>query len=133
MRITISTYFDITQTNVTRKFNKHALPLRTGSKTITNEIEWILARRQQSNLETIIQLISLRSQPTVTAITNGDDVWHLEFTIESAGVSQDNNDEFGILKSDFQNVPMLTDLTETMDLSGYLNIDENIWIKLDEI
>ena len=61
--ITVYTLFDITETGVVRSFKMDNLPFTTKSGiTILRELEWRFARQQQSNLEVLLQVMSLRVQ-----------------------------------------------------------------------
>ncbi len=133
MQITISTHYDITNTDVTRKFNKNYLPLKNSKVTVTSEEQWVKARRQQSNFETLIQIVSLRSQPYNISVTKTNTIWELRFTVDSTEVFKLANDHLAILRDDCSNVPMLTDLNETSTLPGYIIGDENTWFTLNEL
>ena len=64
MKIKCKTLFDITFTGVTGRFSVSAIPFkdRTGRE-IKNIDNWNFARNQQRNYETLLQLLSLRTQP----------------------------------------------------------------------
>lgn len=114
--IKIHTDFDITNTGVVRKFNASNLPCIVGGKTISTETEWLKLRRQQANWETFVQLISLRAQPlNIHTVVNKFD-WTLEFDVETKDVYMKNGDLLGLLKEDFENIPLLTGLDEKKDL-----------------
>jgi hypothetical protein len=86
-------------------------------------------RNQQRNWETVIQCMGLRTQPQniqepVSTIANldflefgdmysGDQkIWSWSWTVESAGV-YDTSTPLGGLLQDFEQVPVITGLTET--------------------
>ena len=132
--IIIRTNFDITNTGVTRNFKRESLPLKTKNGYINTEEEWILARRQQSNWETLIQVISLRAQPMhiQTRVNNGQ--WILEFDIEQMNVyKKEDVGELAILIEDCENVPMLINLTEKRDPGSVIQDRKNIWFEYYEI
>jgi hypothetical protein len=114
--IKIHTDFDITNTGVVRNYKGGMLPCKVGDKTITTEEEWTKLRRQQSNWETLIQMISLRTQPIRIRTTINKSDWTLEFDIESVDVYRKGNDPIGLLKEDIENVPLLTGLDEHKEL-----------------
>jgi hypothetical protein len=104
---------DITETGVTRS-------------TDTDSIE----RNQQRNWETILQCISLRTQPqyiTTPQIISGDadifkfgefykgiqEVWTWSWAVEPNGIYEVGADPIGGLLQDFEQVPIITGLTET--------------------
>jgi len=137
--IKVYTRFDITNTDIIRPFNK--LLLKAHSK-INSEENWIKARRQQSNFETLIQIISLRTQPTILykpvmkissliKFNNNKKgkVWNFSFTIEHNGVYSDGLKVLGLLETDCRHVPMNLNLNETI-LDNYLVIDKNIYFEI---
>jgi len=114
--IKIHTDFDITNTGVVRNFKKNLLPAKINGQLIHTEEEWIHCRRQQTNWETLIQIISLRTQPyNIRTIVNELD-WTLEFDIEHIDVFRKNGNPLGLLQEDIENVPLLTGLDEKKDL-----------------
>ena len=124
-RIKIFSDFDITNTGVVRNYKEGMVPCKIAGRTITTKDEWINLRRQQANWETIIQLVSLRTQPlNIRTVTNKSD-WTLEFDIDFADLYRKNGDPLGLLKEDMEHVPMLTDLTETKKLDHHIIVDGN--------
>lgn len=108
------TLVDITNTGVTRS--------RPGNDHVRN---------QQRNWETLIQVLSLRTQPlemdgphdSEYEIT-GDSifgemyqgkhtVWHFSFGVEAVSVFKNNKSEHGLLYEDFAEVPIIQGLDET--------------------
>ena len=147
--VTIYSLFDITETAVVRSFRVDQLPLvtKTGIE-INNEQEWRFRRRQQSNYEVLLQVLSLRIQPLLLCNPkirtnqllskyNFDQqykgkhtVWTLEFEFESFGALAIADDPVGALYQDCNNVPMLKDLTETAQVNGHFNcIERNIYFE----
>ena len=116
--IKIHTDFDITNTGVVRNYKEGILPQSINGKIIKSKDEWIKLRRQQSNWETLIQVISLRTQPLNIRTTVNKSDWTLEFDVEQVDVFRKNGDPLGLLKDDIENVPLLTDLDEHKDLEG---------------
>ncbi len=131
--IIIHTDHDITNTGVVRNFKKELLPIKINREIINTKEQWIKCRRQQSNWETIIQTISLRTQPMNIRTTKNDNVWTLEFDVEFNDVYRKNGDSIGLLKEDFKNLPMITGLDESEKMENFLIIDKNIRFETYEI
>jgi hypothetical protein len=88
-----------------------------------------LERNQQRNWETVLQCIGLRAQPIEIACrvdevpldnykfgdmyTGTHKVWSFAFTTEFSGVFDDGQDPVGLLNNSFDEVPVITYLTET--------------------
>jgi hypothetical protein len=109
MKIRCATTFDITATGVTGHYKPSRVPFsdRSGQK-ICNETDWLQARNQQRNWETVTQLISLRTQiDNITDPKLHEDKWVFEFEIESDTIFTRDSDPIGVLKDDCQGVPML--------------------------
>jgi len=128
--ITVTTTFDITNTNIIRRYNKILL-----TASITNEDEYNTAKKQQTNFETIMQVISLRTQPTIihkpkTYIKNKKKYWAFDFTVEFDNVYYDGKDNIGLLKSDCNNTPMINKLTSKIS-DNYLQVNKNIFLEVD--
>ena len=125
--------FDITKTNVTSR----RAPVGTS-------LDWQNQRNTQCNFDTVIQLVSLRAQPEeisnpVKLNTNTDpfdkfgldfafplDYWTFTFTINHAGVFDDEENKFGLLLADCDNVPMIKMPTIPVNLSNCLDISNNL-------
>jgi len=116
--IKIHTDFDITNTSVLRNYRDGLLPQIVNGKTINSKDEWIKLRRQQSNWETIVQVISLRTQPLDIKTEVNSGKWTLEFNVDRIAVFEKDGDLLGLLKEDIANVPLLTGLDEKKDLEG---------------
>lgn len=124
-KITCYTLFDITQTGVMNR-----------SKPAEDEDfdEWLLKRNTQCNFDTILQVISLRSQPEISKIPEkievrfdefthfgflydqSDDevypVWKFEFEVQHPSVFENGRSELGALYQDCDEVPMIKCGTE---------------------
>lgn len=128
-RIRCYTLFDITQTNI---------PNRANPPEDTNYTEWLKKRNQQCNFDTILQVISMRSQPDVVKspcmteinlstinyfgnnYVDNHQVWHFEFDIHHSSVFDDGINIFGFLYNDCIGVPMIqtdNNLTTFLDTS----------------
>ena len=130
------TLFDITRTG-----NVHRRPPVNGTPEQTKR--WEKTRNTQTNFDTIIQVLSLRSQPenitdpiqeiivfdeTVDMFgflyDNEDSIqtmWSFEFTIPHDKVYYDGINELGSLNSDCDGVPMIKVGTEWEKLSNFLD------------
>lgn len=133
-KIACYTLFDITQTNV---LNRSRPPENKPSE------EWIYQRNTQSNFDTIIQAISLRSQPeNITkpkkSLIRFDEnkqfgflyqqdeselypCWSFEFEVQHSRVFEDDITPFGHLYNDCDSIPMIKCNTEWKMLSNFLD------------
>jgi hypothetical protein len=92
------------------------------------------SRNQQRNWETVIQVIGLRSQPTLlssptadlldlsyfrfgTEYTGMQKVWTFKFGTEQDGVYSNDVSPFGLLENDFVKVPIIIGLDESVPMS----------------
>lgn len=131
-----NTLFDITQTGVISRRNAN-----------NEDPSWVLQRNQQCNFDTIIQAISLRSQPeNITAttkhnlsfkqqhnfgllfdknITTKVSFWTFDFDINYANVYNNGIHELGYLYVDCDKIPMIKCSTEWNRLPNYLDTEIN--------
>ena len=136
MKIRCKTLFDCSPTGITGHFRPGQIPFNdeTG-KSIHNIEDWSFARNQQRNLETIMQMISLRAQPAIIEKpTAHNGTWEFVFEVESAGVYSltGNLDDLGALVSECEGIPMILHLTETLvSVSKMITQgpDQNIWFE----
>lgn len=115
-RICCYTLFDITNTGV----------LNRSKPTDTSVDDWLKRRNTQCNFDTVLQVISLRSQPEVTKIPvryemneenldkfgflyTVDDTyyWKFEFEIQHPSVFENGIKPLGALYNDCEGVPMI--------------------------
>lgn len=116
-RMRCYTLFNITQTGV----------LNRSRPNITDTLDWLEKRNTQCNFDTILQVISLRSQPEVVRIpikqqltetiinkfgyyynlTPHDYYYFFEFEIQHASVFENGIQQYGALYNDCINVPMI--------------------------
>lgn len=116
-RICCWTLFDITSTGVLNR--------NRPSDTINEE--WLLKRNTQCNFDTVLQVISLRSQPEIVKmperikfseidytkfgfqyeITDTDYFWKFEFEVHHSSVFENGIIPLGALYSDCNGVPMI--------------------------
>lgn len=136
MKIRCRTLFDCSQTGITGHFRPGQIPFADGTgKTINNIEDWSFARNQQRNLETIMQMISLRAQPTITehpAEVNG--IWEFVFEVESDGVYSATGElnDLGALISECAGIPMILHLRESQTQEPCLTVagpGQNIWFE----
>ena len=136
MKILCRTLFDCTYTGTTGNFRINQLPFTDQSgKKIANHNDWNFSRNQQRNWETLVQIISLRAQPTiVTYPTYNFGCWEFVFAVETAGVYSGNGqeDDYGALLNECSGIPMIVGLKETCPLASHLiphEQDQNIWFE----
>lgn len=136
MKIQCRTLFDCTKTGTTGHFRLAQIPFQDNAgQWITNQSDWTRSRNQQRNFETVMQMISLRAQPTVLddpCEHNG--VWQFEFSVENDGVYSSNGsaDDTSALLAECQGTPMIVGLLETKTMQSYLNTklpEQNIWFQ----
>lgn len=134
-RIKCYTLFDITKTGVLNR-----KPPLNG--TIQQIKKWEQNRNSQSNFDTIVQVISLRSQPeniTEPIVTEKllnefehfgfmydneeveQKIWSFDFTINHSSVFNDGFTELGYLYSDCEGVPIIRLGTEYDKIQGFLD------------
>lgn len=135
--VTCYTLFDITNTGVNNR-----------NKPLEGETLWQHKRKTQCNFDTVIQAISLRSQPDVLAQPkkieirfdefknfgflfeqNGDETyncWTFDFEIQHPSVFDDGINELGALYSDCDGVPMLLTDTAWSKLPKFLDSSDEM-------
>ena len=142
MNIKCYTLYDITRTGVSyrKKFADNLTPA-----------EYRL-RSQQTNLETILQIINMRSQPenvsevarTTATLKELKDykfgfllpekynktkqtlIWSFTFSIDHPDVFNNGIDELGYLVQDCEGVPMIVNLDESFKLSQQLTTSDEM-------
>lgn len=137
MKIKCSTLFDITKTNISSRRQL----LESNNKELEKQ------RNQQSNFETILQIISMRSQPEditdpVMEIVSGSKFllkknkvssWSFTFTVNHNSVFNDGYTELGNLFADCNGVPMIIGLNEQNLSSNTListEMEKNIFFEV---
>jgi len=133
-RIQCYTLFDITNTGVLN---------RSKPADVTDEEAWRHKRNTQANFDTVLQSISLRSQPDVVNKPKKINIrfdkfqnfgflfeqqeeetypcWHFEFDVYHNSVFDNGIVEFGFLYSDCDRVPMIFCGTEWDKLPPFLD------------
>lgn len=122
------TMFDITFTGIA-----------TRSKPKENEDYkiWAMGRNQQANFDTLLQVISLRSQPDLinkpkiteehldyfgTSYSLEDyKIWYFDFSIHHTDVYDIGNEKFKKLYDDLQSIPMILIGTEHKQLGNLID------------
>lgn len=148
LRIICYTLFDLTPTGIKSHYRQIKFPISDATgKVLENLTDWHIARNQQRNWETILQVVSLRIQPInislpVNFITNlgsidptvsgTERIWSFAFDSEVPDAFTGDNDPVGILKTDVESVPLITKLTETEILTPMIRIGKNTWFKYEK-
>lgn len=130
-QIKICTAFDITPTGVNRPYKQQTLPVKINNKIINTVDDWNKTRRQQSNWETVLQILLFRTQPMQLSEVNYDKKWCFTFVNETADVFLSGGDSLGGLKKDFEGTPIIIGLDEKENVLPYIHTsgkDQNIWI-----
>lgn len=140
-KIRCHTLFDITNTGVSNR--------RPPSNLDDDALQrWNNDRNRQCNFDTVLQVISLRSQPeNITAPHKEDFIfaefekfgflfdasedktipkWSFDFTVNYYSVFDDGITELGALYTDCDSVPMLTKLSEWDKLPNFLDISPEL-------
>ena len=134
MKVLCRTLFDCTHTGVTGHLRPQQLPFTTKTGLVIHTPDqWNLSRNQQRNWESLLQIVSLRTQPmNIVPPTKHTDGWHFAFEVESEGVlgSGHGSDNLAGLVGDCEGVPMVTDLQEAEVITATLHaqgVNQNIW------
>jgi hypothetical protein len=133
-RIRCYTLFDITQTGILNR-----------SKPTEDDVqEWIQKRNTQCNFDTILQVISLRSQPDNVKVpirfemeesdlnrfgflfenseTSPAYCWRFDFEVHHSSVFENGVMPFGALYKDCEGVPMINCPTQISGVTSFLDI-----------
>lgn len=137
MRYVCKTFFDITATGVTGHYKPGRGNFNDNAGKYIDSLEsWTHARNQQRNWETIMQLISLRTQiEDYTLPVKLNTLWEFEFEVEANGIYDDGTDIVGVLKSDSHGVPMMTNLENSESIAEIIitqGENQNIWFSVQE-
>jgi hypothetical protein len=144
-KISCYTLFDITQTGV----------INRGKPGIDEDMEaWLFKRNTQCNFDTILQVVSLRSQPEDISkpkvkeislsefqnfgflLENDEKVnsWSFSFTIQHPSVFNDGISDLGSLYNDCDQVPMIKTDTIWNKIPAFLDSSDelrNIYFKVE--
>lgn len=136
MKLQCRTFFDCTFTGVTGNYRSgHTHFVDRSGRLIDSQTAWNFSRNQQRNWETLLQIISLRTQPTITQWpTCNQDLWTFEFEVDNVGVYSTavNGIDLDILISECNGIPMIVGLTESSDLDPNCvttGSNQNIWFE----
>ena len=136
IQISVRTLFDCTDTGVVGHIKHDQLPFKDrANQLISDDPAWLKSRNQQRNWESLLQVISLRTQPfeVIEPKFNKDNsCWEFTFAVEFESLYSDGTDDLAELKRDLDQVPMIVGLNETADLDGILRVagaDVNIWFE----
>lgn len=134
-RIRCHTLFNITKTGI---LNRRA----NNNSDVAQQLDWQKKRNSQCNFDTILQVISLRSQPEEISNTTPNKIlfsksnnfgflfeqheeecnsWVFDFSINHISVFADGITELGELYSDCDDVPMINGLGEWDKLPNFLD------------
>lgn len=138
MRIRCYSLFDITKTNISSK--KKSL-----DASVEEALEWQNKRNTQCNLDTIIQVISLRAQPEnitepqcssdneniekfgfLYEFTEQQRYWYFDFMVNYASVFSDGNNDLGALYNDCEDVPMIKTIKSPNIIPASLDISPEL-------
>lgn len=129
IQIVCYTLFDITPSGIKSHIKALQFPTtdRTGAA-LNNADDWTRARNQQRNWETILQVVSLRTQPencsdpvsfvtdfkqTQFRVKGKGKVWSFAFESEIDDAFEISENAIGALELDVHQVPMVIGLNET--------------------
>ena len=136
MKVLCRTLFDCTYTGVTGHLRPQQLPFVTKTGLVIDTPDhWNRSRNQQRNWESLLQIVSLRTQPmNVVPPTKHKDGWHFEFEVEAEGVlsSEFGSSDLAGLVGDCEGVPMVTGLDESIAVTATLyaqGTNQNIWFR----
>jgi hypothetical protein len=134
MKILCRTLFDCTTTGVTGHMRTNDFPFEDAAgQTVDNALAWHRSRNQQRNYETLIQLISLRTQPMHVTATAQDQLhWQFWFETENENVYGPAHSVFENLLQDCAGVPMVTNLGEKQSINAVIETAgprQNIWFE----
>ena len=135
MRIKCRTQFDITATGVRNRFVKSRMPFTDDAgQLIDTDVKWGRSRAQQSNWETINQLIQLRTLTENISITSKiDNCWEFEFDVVDPAAIGTEHDPVGFLNRDCDGVPMNIGLNDNNLIDSVIKTvsgDANTWFNI---
>lgn len=129
LSIRVTTDFDCRPTGVTGHFRPNILPITDQQgQAVTNQATWLRSRNQQRNWETIMQLISLYTQPLrVSRVRVQNLRWQFDFDADQEEVFRLGDDPVGRLKQACTGVPVINYVEQ--ELTTLLRPDVNIWFE----
>jgi len=129
LSIRVTTDFDCRPTGVTGHFRPNTLPVTDQQgQAVTDQATWLRSRNQQRNWETLMQLISLYTQPLrVSPVRATERQWQFDFDTDQEDVFKLDNDPVGRLKQSCNGVPVINYVEQ--ELTTLLRSDVNIWFE----
>lgn len=129
LSIRVTTDFDCRPTGITGHFRPNILPITDQQgQAVTNQATWLRSRNQQRNWETIMQLISLYTQPLrVSRVLVENLRWQLDFDADQEDVFRLGDDPVGRLRQACTGVPVINYVEQ--ELTTLLRPDVNIWFE----
>jgi hypothetical protein len=129
LSIRVTTDFDCRPTGITGHFRPNILPITDQQgQAVTNQATWLRSRNQQRNWETIMQLISLYTQPLrVSRVLVENLRWQFNFDTDQEDVFRLNNDPVGLLQQACTGVPVINYVEQ--ELTTLLSPNVNIWFE----
>jgi hypothetical protein len=95
---------------------------------VTDQATWLRSRNQQRNWETLMQLISLYTQPLrVSPVRLQQRQWQFDFDTDQEDIFRLNGDPVGRLKQSCNGVPVINYVEQ--ELTTLLRPDVNIWFE----
>lgn len=131
MKILISTLFDCTTTGVVGRYREERGRFQDNAgQWIESQEHWERARNQQRNYETLVQVLSLRTQlDNITASRHDNNTWSFSVVTDREGVF---GPDFAALLDDCDNVPMIPGLLAQGKLPACLQgtgEHPNVWFQ----
>lgn len=129
LSIRVKTDFDCTPTGITGHFRENTAPFRDqAGQLVTNQTTWLRSRNQQRNWETIMQLISLYTQPLRVSRLKVENLrWQFDFDTDTEDVFRLDDDPVGRLRQACNGVPIINYVEQ--ELTTLLRPDVNIWFE----
>ena len=135
---------DITATGLVAPYNsKFKQIIDDSDAVINNERTWNKSRNKQRNWETVVQVLGLRSLPNILATpvtvfdnlsnyefgsdyVGKENIWVFRFTTEQTGLFTGINGPTELLDLDLHQVPITTNLDETVDITPAIIDTQNL-------
>lgn len=126
-RLRVKTLFDITQTNTVGRYRDDMQDYTDyAGNFVSDYASWNVSRNRQRNLETIIQILSLRSQISeVSTPIEENEIWEFDFSVDTANAYGDNL--LGLI-GDLTDVPMIP-IPPSIEFTQ-LEPGKNIWVEI---
>ena len=127
--IRVKTDFDCRPTGITGHFRLNILPITDQQgQAVTDQATWLRSRNQQRNWETIMQLVSLYTQPLRVSRVRVENLrWQFDFDTDLEDVFRLDDDPVGRLRQACTGVPVINYVEQ--ELTTLLRPDVNIWFE----